>query len=80
MAFVFQTPNLSPESAQAFKLVCFVIFLAASTLFIGFNHQMFTLVMGERSRSFWWLFVIIALVPLLLVLYAFSIIFGNIFA
>jgi small-conductance mechanosensitive channel len=63
-----------------FKLVGFVIFLIAATLFIGFNHKIFELSLGqERSKSYRWLFLVIVLVPFLLIIFAFSYLFGTLF-
>lgn len=79
MAFVFPAHELQPSLGQAFKLAGFVAFLAAATLFIGFNHKIFEVVLGEKSKTYWWLIACILIVPFLLILYVFSVLFGNIF-
>ena len=77
--------RVHPELVQAqlngpLKLIGFVVFLIAATLFIGFNHKIFELTLGqERSKSYRWLFLIIVLVPLLLIIYAFSYFFVTLF-
>jgi hypothetical protein len=77
--------RLHPELVQAqingpLKFIGFVVFLIAATLFIGFNHKIFELSLGqERSKSYRWLFLIICVVPLLLIIYAFSYFFGTLF-
>jgi hypothetical protein len=81
MAFAIQSAiELQPQLAQGLRMGAFVAFLAAATLFIGFNHKVFQLVLGEKSKTYWWLFSVMVVVPFLLVLYAFSYFFGDLFA
>lgn len=65
------------ELTSSVKLVAFVGFLAAATLFIGFNHQIFQLVLGEKSKTYWWLFAVLVTIPFFLILYAFTFFFGE---
>lgn len=50
-------------------------FLTASTLIIGINFKVFNNIFKENSRKFWWLFLVSAIIPILLVLYIFSFFF-----
>ncbi len=76
----FHPEFVNAQFAGSLKLVAFVGFLAAATLLIGFNHKVFEVVMGERSKAYWWLFMVVTILPLLLIIYAFSYFFGNLFS
>ncbi|OGM25115.1 hypothetical protein A2962_02320 [Candidatus Woesebacteria bacterium RIFCSPLOWO2_01_FULL_39_61] len=52
-------------------------FIAVTTLVININHKAFNTIFREKARSFWWLFVISGIIPLLLFLYAFTLIFDH---
>jgi apolipoprotein N-acyltransferase len=54
-------------------------FLIVSTLVINLNHKAFNYVMKDNAKKYWWLFVILAIIPLALFLYAFTFIFGKLF-
>jgi len=54
-------------------------FIIFATFVINFNNKAFNYVLKEKAKKFWWLFILISIVPLLLFLYLFSIIFGKIF-
>jgi hypothetical protein len=75
---VFNPEILREQLQGSIKIVAFVGFLAAATLFIGLNHKFFVLALGEKSKTYWWMFIIIAVVPLLIIIYAFSYLFGSV--
>jgi len=51
--------------------------LATTVLLINLNHKAFDRVLGPKSKSLWWLFVLFSVVPLLLFLYIFTFLFGK---
>jgi hypothetical protein len=77
MSLVFNPQLLQAQFSSSLKLVAFVGFLATATLFIGFNHKVFEVVFGEKSKTYWWLFALFVIVPFLLVIYIFSFLFGG---
>jgi hypothetical protein len=52
-------------------------FIVFATLLINLNHKAFNYVMKDNAKRYWWLFVIIALIPLSLFLYIFSLLFDR---
>lgn len=54
-------------------------FIVVATLVINLNHKAFNYVMKDHSKKYWWLFVILAIIPLSLFLYAFTFLFGRFF-
>lgn len=54
-------------------------FIVVTVLIINLNHKAFDYVLKDNSKKFWWLFVILAVIPLSLFLYAFTFIFGKLF-
>ena len=67
----------SPEVQAFFRFSAIAGLLATTVLLINLNHKTFNRVLGERSKSLSWLFVLLSVVPLLLFLYIFSFLFGN---
>ncbi len=74
---MFDVAYLPPELIQFFRYGAIVGFISATTLVINLNHKAFNRILGENARSYWWLFVISALIPLLIALYIFSLLFGS---
>ena len=54
-------------------------FIIVSVLLINLNHKAFDYVLKDNSKKYWWLFVLLAIIPLMLFLYAFTSIFGKLF-
>lgn len=54
-------------------------FIVVATLFINLNHKAFTYLLRDSARKLWWVFVLFAVIPLLLFLWAFTFIFGKFF-
>lgn len=54
-------------------------FIVVVTLLINLNHRFFSYVLKDNAKRYWWLFVILAVIPLSLFLYAFTFIFGKLF-
>ena len=53
-------------------------FIVVATLLINLNHKAFNYVLKDNAKKYWWLFTILAIIPLLLFLYVFTFIFGKI--
>ena len=71
--------TFSQQIQSFFKFSAVVGFLATTTLLINLNHFTFQRVFGEgKSKSFWWLFVLFSVIPLLVILYIFNIVFNRI--
>ena len=52
-------------------------FLATTTLFINMHHEAFGRMFKQRASNYWWLFVLLSIVPFLLFLYIFNFVFGK---
>lgn len=52
-------------------------FLATTTLLINLNNKLFLRVFKEKSKSYFWFFLIISIIPLLAFLYVFNALFGK---
>lgn len=59
------------------SLASFFGFIVLAVIVINLNYHAFTKFLGQRSKSFWWFFLIFSLFPLLLILYIFSFLFGG---
>ena len=67
----------SPSVIAFFRFSAVAGLLATTALLINLNHKAFDRVLGQKSRSLWWLFVLFSVVPLLLFLYIFTFLFGK---
>ncbi len=59
------------------KVSSIVGLISATTLFINLNFKAFKMIFKEKSRSYWWLFLMMAIAPLLIFLYLFTLFFGS---
>ncbi len=75
--FTFHPELLNAQFVQTTRIVGIIVFLSIATLFIGFNHNIFKIVFAEKSKSYWWLFALLTIIPFLLVLFVFSFLFGD---
>lgn len=69
--------EIPPQMIEFVRYSAIAGFIAATTLVVNINHKIFNTFFKERTASFWWLFVISALIPLSLFLYIFSLLFGK---
>lgn len=60
-----------------FRYSAILGFICVATLVINLNHNLFNKVMSDNAKTFWWLFVIISVVPLLVIIYVFNFFFGG---
>lgn len=58
------------------KSVSLVGFLVTATLIVGLNFKIFTNIFKDKASNYWWLFLVISVVPLLVALYIYTIFFG----
>jgi len=68
---------LPPEVYIVFRTTAIAGFLTASVLLININHKAFKFVLKEKSKTYWWLFTVFTVVPLLVILQIFTIFFGR---
>jgi hypothetical protein len=68
---------LPPEVYLVFRTTAIAGFVTASVLLININHRAFKWVLKEKSITYWWLFTVFTIVPLLMILQVFSIFFGR---
>lgn len=72
--------SIPSEFTEFLRYSAITGFLVVTTLVINLNHKAFKYVLGDKSKSYWWLFVLFAVFPLLLFLYAFTFLFGRLFS
>lgn len=66
---------LPPEAYLVFRTTAIAGFLTASVLLININHKAFKFVFKEKSKTYWWLFTVFTVVPMLVILQVFSLFF-----
>jgi len=54
-------------------------FIAIVPLIINLDFKAFRLVFKEKTATYWWFFVVLTVIPFLVLLYAFTKIFGRLF-
>lgn len=69
------TESINTKLKDFVEFVAFLGFLVTATLLINLNFRGFKFVFGEKVRSYWWLFLLLTIVPLLVILYIFSLLF-----
>jgi len=52
-------------------------FIVVSTLVINMNYKIFNYVLKDNAKKYWWLFVTLAVIPLMLFLYTFTLLFEK---
>ncbi len=68
---------IDPRLMEAFRIGSITGFLATVTLLINVNYKVYQRIFKDKAKSYWWLFLLSALIPLLLFLYIFSLLFGK---
>ncbi|MFV1917190.1 MAG: hypothetical protein ACC618_01750 [Patescibacteria group bacterium] len=58
------------------RLAALIGFIATATLLLNLNFKVFRDVFKERTITFFWLYLLMIIVPILLILYLFSLLFG----
>jgi len=68
---------LPPQVYFAFRVTAIAGFVTSSVLLVNINHRAFKWVLKEKSKTYWWLFTVFTVVPLLVILQIFSLFFGR---
>lgn len=71
--------NLEPGVGSFLKTSAFAGFLVATTLVVGLNFKIFKFVFKDSILAYWWAFMLVSLIPLFLLLYVFTLLFGGTF-
>ena len=72
--------DLVPPQIMTFvRYTAIAGFIAIVPLVINLDYKAFSLVFKEKTITYWWFFVVLTIVPLMVLLYAFSKIFGRLF-
>jgi len=58
------------------KFSAFTGFIVSSTLLANLNFKTFKRILGDKSSKYWWLMGILMIIPLLIVLFTFSLLFS----
>lgn len=69
--------DASATASEFIKLTSFVGFLTCTALFININRNVHGRVFKVGSRTYWLIFFTSSVIPLLLVLYLFSVLFDS---
>jgi len=62
---------------QALKISSMLGLIVCSTLLVALNFKFFSKVFKERTVSMWWLFLTVSVIPFLVMLGIFTILFEN---
>jgi hypothetical protein len=66
---------ISNDVLSFFRFAAITGFIVTATLIINLNFKVFRRVFKEKTYRFFWLFLILAIVPLLLIVYIFTLLF-----
>lgn len=69
--------EVTPQVMEFIRVTAIGGFVATSALVININFRAFSKVFSKRTRSLWWLFLLLMVFPLLIILYLFSLLFGK---
>ncbi|MCX7928621.1 MAG: hypothetical protein N2558_02965 [Patescibacteria group bacterium] len=73
----FSLETMQNASYQFLKIGAIAGFIAAATLIININYKGFNYLFKDKATKYWWVFVIACVIPFLVILYMFTIIFGK---
>jgi hypothetical protein len=65
------------QTLQIVKYSAIAGFIATTTLLINLNNKLFLKVFKKKSKSYFWFFLVISVIPLLAFLYVFNAVFGK---
>ncbi len=66
---------LPPQLMEFFRFSAIAGLIAAVTLLINLHYSAFRYIFKERTKTYWWLFIVMTVIPLFLFLYVFSLLF-----
>lgn len=67
----------STQLANIIKFAAFIGLIVFTTIIVSLNFRVFRVIFKERATSFWWLFLILSIIPLLMLLSLFTLIFER---
>jgi hypothetical protein len=68
---------LPPEILAFFRYSAIIGFVCTAVLLINLNKTLFDTVLRDSAKKFWWLFLVVSLVPLLVIIAVFDFFFGG---
>lgn len=71
------TEFINSPAFQMIKVASVLGLIICSTLLVALNFKFFSKVFKERTASLWWLFLIISIVPFLVMLGVFTVLFER---
>ncbi len=78
MSFDIDTINLFIHKAlQIFKYGAIVGFFVTTILVINLNNKAYNHVFKQKSKSYFWFFLLLSIIPLLSFIYIFNMFFGR---
>ena len=69
--------NFLNQVALIFKYGAMLGFLVATTLLINLNNKAYSRVFKTKSKSYFWFFLVLSIIPLLAFIYVFNFLFGK---
>ena len=69
--------RIPPQMKEFFQFSAIAGLIAAVTLLINLHYSVFRFIFKEKTRTYWWLFAAITLIPLSLFLYIFTLLFDR---
>ncbi|MFC1649318.1 hypothetical protein ACFL2C_01215 [Patescibacteria group bacterium] len=69
--------DTTATAAEFVKLSSFVGFLACTALLVNMNRKVHGKVFKKGSRTYWLMFFVSSIIPLLLILYLFTVLFDS---
>ena len=64
------------ETQSVLQTIALLGFLITATLIVGLNFKIFTNIFKEKASHYWWLFLVISVVPILVAIYIYAFFFG----
>lgn len=75
---IFSFESLLNAFYEFFRIGAIAGFVAAFTLLINLNYKGFNYLFKDKTTKYWWVFVVACVIPFLVIMYIFTIIFGSV--
>ncbi|QQS38903.1 hypothetical protein IPM62_06010 [Candidatus Woesebacteria bacterium] len=69
--------NFNANVVTLIRLAAYVGLIFFTTVFVSLNFKTFKMLFKESTKSYWWLFLIISVIPLMILLSIFSLVFER---
>jgi len=66
-----------PQLVEVFKFSAITGFIISATLIINLSHKTFTNLFKEKTATYYWLFLLMMIIPLLFIIFIFSLLFED---